>query len=307
MDRPQDTDSLEMSPTAALHDLAPLPALLIEPAVVAALREDLGTAGDRTTAAVVPVGMMAHATIAARAPGRIAGTACIAATFAALDPAVSVVLQRPDGSDVEAGEVIATLAGPARPLLTGERTALNFLGHLSGIATTTRDLVRAIHGERARICCTRKTTPGLRALEKYAVRAGGGVNHRFGLDDGILIKDNHIAIAGSVGEAVARARRAAGHMVTIEVEVDDLDQLAEALAAEVEAVLLDNMAPETLREAVVMAQDRVLLEASGGVTPETAPAIAATGVDLISVGWITHSAPSLDVGLDFVADSSPTS
>lgn len=303
MDRPQDADNVVTSPVAALPDLAPLPALLIEPAVVAALREDLGTAGDRTTAAVVPADMTAHAMIVARRPGRIAGTACIGATFAALDPAVSVVLHRPDGSDVEAGEVIATLAGPARPLLSGERTALNFLGHLSGIATVTRDLVHAIAGERARICCTRKTTPGLRALEKYAVRAGGGVNHRFGLDDGILIKDNHIAIAGGVGEAVARARRAAGHMLKIEVEVDDLDQLDEALTAEVDAVLLDNMTPEQLREAVVRAQGRVLLEASGGVTPETAPAIAASGVDLISVGWITHSAPSLDVGLDFVADS----
>jgi nicotinate-nucleotide pyrophosphorylase (carboxylating) len=199
---------------------------------------------------------------------------------------------------VAAGATLAELAGPARALLTGERVALNFLGRLSGVATATRGLVDAVAGSAARVVCTRKTTPGLRALEKHAVRAGGGANHRFGLDDAVLIKDNHLVIAGGVAEAVRRARAAVGHLVKVEVEVDGLEQLAEALACGVDAVLLDNMSLEELAEAVRMARGRALTEASGGIRPETAAAVAATGVDLLSVGWITHSSPALDVALD---------
>jgi nicotinate-nucleotide pyrophosphorylase (carboxylating) len=203
-----------------------------------------------------------------------------------------------DGDVVAMGATLADLAGPARAILTGERVALNLLGHLSGIATVTRGIVDAIAGTRARVVCTRKTTPGLRALEKYAVRAGGGNNHRFGLDDAVLVKDNHLAIAGSVEEAVRRARAAVGHLVKVEVEVDDLEQLARALACPIDAVLLDNMPLPVLRQAVDLVGGRVITEASGGITPETARPIAETGVDLLSVGWITHSAPSLDVALD---------
>ena len=206
--------------------------------------------------------------------------------------------ERPDGSMVAAGDVIATVHGPARALLTAERTALNFLCHLSGIATATSAVVQAVRGHKAQIVCTRKTTPGLRALEKYAVRAGGGANHRFGLDDAVLIKDNHIAIAGDIRTAIARARAGAGHMGRIEVEVDSLEQLEAVLAEGVDAVLLDNMSVGQLKQAVAMVGGRALTEASGRVTPQTAPAIAATGVDLISIGWLTHSAPILDIGLD---------
>jgi len=200
--------------------------------------------------------------------------------FRVMDPSLRVAVVKGDGSDVEPGDIVAAIEGAARPIITGERVALNFLGHLSGVATATRTIARAIMGTQARVCCTRKTTPGLRALEKYAVRAGGGVNHRFGLDDGVLIKDNHIAIAGGVREAIMGARAAAGHMVKIEVEVDTLDQLEVALGAGIEAVLLDNMTPETLRRAVAMVAGRAITEASGRINAETAPAIAATGVDL---------------------------
>jgi nicotinate-nucleotide pyrophosphorylase (carboxylating) len=207
-----------------------------------------------------------------------------------------------DGEDVAAGAVLATVEGPARTLLSAERTALNLLGHLSGVATATRDLVEhAARGGPARIVCTRKTTPGLRTLEKYAVRVGGAANHRFGLHDAVLVKDNHRLIAGGVGPAVARARAAAGHLVRVEVEVDDLEQLGEALDAGADAVLLDNLPIADLKRAAAMARGRALTEASGGITPETVAEVAATGVDLISVGWITHSAPALDVGLDFDA------
>jgi nicotinate-nucleotide pyrophosphorylase (carboxylating) len=270
-----------------------------------ALAEDLGTAGDLTTEAVVPAGARATARLVARRPGRIAGLGPALAVFRLLAPEVEIERRAEDGDDVEEGALLARLAGPARALLTGERTALNLLGRLSGIATATRDLVALVAGTRARLACTRKTTPGLRALEKYAVRCGGGESHRFGLHDAVLIKDNHLAVAGGVREAVRRARAAVGHLVKVEVEVDDLAQLAEALAAGADVVLLDNMPPAQLGEAVAMAGGRVPLEASGGVRPETLRAIAESGVDLISVGWITHSAPALDVALDFEPEGAP--
>ena len=279
-------------------DLPPLWPLLWEEAVRRALAEDLGRAGDLTSDAIVPPDLVAEARLVARAAGRIAGLAPALAAFRLLDPAVESEVALPDGSDADAGATIATVRGPARAILAAERTALNFLGHLSGIATATRDLVAAVAGHRARIVCTRKTTPGLRALEKHAVRAGGGANHRFGLDDAVLIKDNHVALAGGVAPAIERARAAAGHLVKIEVEVDTLDQLDEALAAGTDAVLLDNMPLEVLRQAVERARGRAITEASGGITAETAAAVAATGVDLISAGWLTHSAPALDVALE---------
>jgi nicotinate-nucleotide pyrophosphorylase (carboxylating) len=278
--------------------LPPLWPLLYEEAVRRALAEDLGRAGDLTTDAIVPANRLAEARLVARAAGRIAGVEPALAAFRLLDPSVEAEVALADGSDAEAGATIATVRGPARAILAAERTALNFLGHLSGIATATRDLVAAVAGHRARIVCTRKTTPGLRALEKHAVRAGGGANHRFGLDDAVLIKDNHVALAGGVVPAVERARAASGHLVKIEVEVDTLDQLDEALAAGADAVLLDNMPLDVLRQAVERARGRAITEASGGITAGTAAAVAATGVDLISVGWLTHSAPALNVALE---------
>lgn len=278
--------------------LEPLPELLVEPVVRAALAEDLGRAGDITTTAVVPADARFRGVVAARQPGTVSGTAVAAIAFRLVDPSVRVEVERPDGSRVAPGDAVLRIEGPARGVITAERTALNFLCHLSGIATCTAALVEAAKPHKARITCTRKTTPGLRALEKHAVRAGGGVSHRFGLDDGILIKDNHIAMAGGVAPAIRAAKRAAGHMVRIEVEVDTLDQLAEALAERPDAILLDNMPPEILRRAVGMIDGRAVAEASGRITAETVPAIAATGVDIISAGWITHSAPALDLGLD---------
>jgi nicotinate-nucleotide pyrophosphorylase (carboxylating) len=276
----------------------PLYPLLYEPLVVRALAEDLGRAGDLTSDAVLPLGLHAEARLVARAPGRVAGIDVALAAFRLLDPSLQLAAHRRDGEDCARGEALATVRGAARSILSAERTALNFLGRLCGIATATRDLAAAVAPHGARIVCTRKTTPGLRALEKYAVRAGGGRNHRFGLDDAVLIKDNHRALAGGLAAAVARARRAVGHLVKIEVEVDSLDELREALALGVDAVLLDNMDLPTLAEAVRMARGRVLTEASGGIRPETARAVAAAGVDLLSVGWLTHSAPALDVALD---------
>ncbi|AZO09753.1 carboxylating nicotinate-nucleotide diphosphorylase [Mesorhizobium sp. M3A.F.Ca.ET.080.04.2.1] len=278
--------------------LTPLPRVMVEPLVRAALLEDLGRAGDITTDAIVPADATATMVLAARQPGVIAGLDMAALAFELMDPRTEVAIVLADGSAAAAGDVVATVHGPARALLTAERTALNLLCHLSGIATQTAAIVDAVRGTKATIVCTRKTTPGLRALEKYAVRAGGGANHRFGLGDAVLIKDNHIALAGDMRTAIDRARAAAGHMVKIEVEVDTLDQLDIALAAGVDAVLLDNMSVEQLTEAVAMVGGRAITEASGRVTAQTAPAIAATGVDLISVGWITHSAPILDIGLD---------
>ncbi len=281
------------------REIAPVPALLIEPIVRAALVEDLGRAGDLTTDTIVPVEAVARGTLDARKPGIVAGLDVARMAFHLLDPAIAFEISRADGSAIGAGESIAGVSGKARALLTAERVALNFLCHLSGVATATRAIVDAVAGYPARICCTRKTTPGLRALEKYAVRVGGGVNHRFGLDDGVLLKDNHIAVAGGIRAAVERARGALGHMVKIEVEVDSLAQIDEALAARADAILLDNMSSAEMREAVAIIDHRAVVEASGSITRETAPAIAAAGVDMISAGWITHSAPILDIGLDF--------
>ena len=276
----------------------PLPALMIEPSVRAALLEDLGRAGDLTSDAIVPAGARARTVLRARQPGVVAGLDFALTAFRLVDPAISVEVTRGDGSRLVPGDLIATVTGPARGILTAERTALNFLGHLSGIASATRGVVDAIAGHKAQIVCTRKTLPGLRVAQKYAIRVGGGSNHRFGLDDAVLIKDNHVAIAGGVAEAVARARAGVGHMVKIELEVDTLDQLREALSLRVDAVLLDNMGPEMLAEAVRMVDGRAITEASGGITPATAPAVAASGVDLISIGWLTHSVRVLDIGLD---------
>jgi nicotinate-nucleotide pyrophosphorylase (carboxylating) len=237
--------------------------------------------------------------LAARQSGVVAGLDLAILAFRLIDPDVEISVERADGSEVSQGEVIATVSGPARAILTAERTALNFLCHLSGIATATASIVAAVRGHGARIVCTRKTTPGLRALEKYAVRAGGGANHRFGLDDAILIKDNHVAMAGGIRPAIERARMSVGHLVKIEVEVDTLAQLEEALALAPDAILLDNMSVAELRQAVAMVAGRAITEASGSITAATAPAIAATGIDLISIGWLTHSAPILDIGLDY--------
>ncbi|NIX78358.1 carboxylating nicotinate-nucleotide diphosphorylase [Microvirga terricola] len=285
--------------TSGLESLAPLPRLLVEPIVRAALLEDFGRAGDITTDAVIPATATLQGAIVAREPGIVAGVDAAALAFTLVDPTIVAVVERPDGARVGKGEAVIRLEGPARSILSAERVALNVMCRMSGIATATAKLVEAVrpHGH-AQIVCTRKTTPNLRALEKHAVRAGGGSNHRFGLDDAVLIKDNHIAIAGSVRTAIERARATVGHLVKIEVEVDTLDQLDEALAVGVDAVLLDNMAPAMLSEGVKRVGKRAVTEASGRVTLETAPKIAATGVDLISTGWITHSAPILDLGLD---------
>ena len=277
----------------------PLPVLMIEPMVRAALLEDLGRAGDITTDAVVPAEARAATALVARQPGVIAGLDLARLAFRLVDPSIEMKIERNDGSRLSPGDIIATIAGPARGILTGERVALNFLCHLSGVASATAGIADAIRQYKTRVTCTRKTMPGLRALQKYAVRVGGGSNHRFGLDDAVLIKDNHVAVAGGIKPAIQRARAAVGHLVKIEVEVDTLAQLEEALAVGVDAVLLDNMGPETLRRAVAMVDRRAITEASGRINPETAPAIAAAGVDLISVGWLTHSAPVLDIGLDY--------
>ncbi|GJE38471.1 carboxylating nicotinate-nucleotide diphosphorylase [Methylobacterium persicinum] len=282
-----------------MTEILPLPRLLVEPIVRAALVEDLGRAGDITTDAIVPPGARMKGVIAARQPGVISGTDAAAIAFALIDPAVSVEVERGDGTRVAPGDVVLRLDGPARAILTAERVALNLLCRMSGVATATNGLVEAArpHGKAA-IVCTRKTTPGLRSLEKHAVRAGGGSNHRFGLDDAVLIKDNHIAVAGGVRAAIERAKSRAGHLVKIECEVDTLNQLEEALSVGVDAVLLDNMDPATLARAVTMIDGRALTEASGRITRETVGAVAASGVDLISCGWITHSAAIIDLGLD---------
>jgi nicotinate-nucleotide pyrophosphorylase (carboxylating) len=272
--------------------------LLVEPIVRAALLEDLGRAGDITTEAIVPPDATVEAVIAARQPGVVAGLDAALLAFELVDPALRIERLCEDGSRIARGAMVARISGRARGVLNAERTALNLLSRVSGVATATRALADAIAGYKAKIVCTRKTTPGLRALEKHAVRLGGGANHRFGLDDAMLIKDNHIALAGGVRAALERARQHAGHLVKIELEVDTLEQLTEALDAGVDAVLLDNMNPETLRRAVALVDGRAVTEASGRITLETAPAVAATGVDLISCGWITHSAPILDLGLD---------
>ncbi len=283
--------------------LTPLPRIIVEPLVRNALLEDLGLAGDITSAAVIPAGHRSVVVMAAREPGVIAGLDAAELAFQLVDPTIVMRRQVQDGAAVAPGDIIATIEGPSRGLLTAERTALNFLGHLSGIASVTATIAAAISGTRASVACTRKTTPGLRALEKYAVRAGGGMNHRFALYDAVLIKDNHIAVAGGVRDAIRSAKAGVGHLVKIEVEVDTLLQLREAMEEGVDAVLLDNMPPEQLREAVQIVAGRAITEASGRITPQTAAAIATTGIDLISVGWLTHSAPVLDIGLDFQSQS----
>ncbi|MGX5805850.1 carboxylating nicotinate-nucleotide diphosphorylase [Bradyrhizobium sp. Arg314] len=285
-----------------MTSFAPLPQIIMEPIVRNALLEDLGRAGDITSDAIIPADCKRTFALNARQAGVVAGLDLVMFAFLLVDPGISMQLRCPEGGKVLAGETIAIVTGPARSLLTAERTALNFLCKLSGIATATAALVNAVRGHNAKIVCTRKTTPGLRVLEKYAVRAGGGANHRFALDDAVLIKDNHIAIAGDIRTAIERARGAVGHMVKIEVEVDTLAQLEMALQVGVDAVLLDNMTVEDLSQAVAMVGGRAVTEASGRITRASVAAIAATGVDLISVGWLTHSAPILDIGLDIPSD-----
>jgi nicotinate-nucleotide pyrophosphorylase (carboxylating) len=279
--------------------LTELPDILVEPLIRAALLEDLGIAGDVTTDAVVAPGTEVEAIFRARVDGVVAGLSAARLAFTLLDPSVRFVSVLRDGARVVAGAEIARVAGRATTVLGGERVALNILSHLSGIATATNGIVRAVSHTKARVCCTRKTLPGLRSLQKYAVRAGGGANHRLRLDDAILIKDNHLALAGGVRPALERARARAGHLVKIELEVDTLSQLAEAIAAGgADAYLLDNMSPALLREAVGMIGGRAIAEASGGITPQTAPAIAEAGVDVLSLGWLTHTVRALDIGLD---------
>lgn len=280
--------------------IPPLPPIMIEPPVRATLLEDLGRAGDLTTDSIVPADARTTCVLMARQPGVVAGLDFALTAFRLIDPRIECVVDRPDGSRLVPGDRIATISGPARGILTAERTALNFLSHLSGVASATRGIADAIAETKARVCCTRKTMPGLRAAQKYAVRVGGGSNHRFGLDDAVLIKDNHVAIAGGVRNAVERARAGVGHLVKIELEVDTLEQLHEAMQLRVDAVLLDNMGPDLLRTAVGIVGGRAVTEASGRIRPETARAIAESGVDLLSVGWLTHSATVLDIGLDHV-------
>jgi len=285
--------------STALPFTRPPLALHIDPQVRAALEEDLGRAGDITSDLTIPADKQASARLIARKAGRIAGLICAEAAFRLVDPSVRFDVSAPDGSEATPNTLLATISGPARSILTAERVALNFLGPLSGTATLTAALVRAVEGTKARIVCTRKTLPGLRSLQKYAVRCGGGFNHRFGLDDAAMVKDNHIQAAGGIAPAVARLRAGLGHMVKIEVEVDRLEQLEEALAQGVDTILLDNMTSDDLRRAVALAKGKAVLEASGNVTLQTVRAIAETGVDYISSGAITHSAANLDIGLDF--------
>jgi nicotinate-nucleotide pyrophosphorylase (carboxylating) len=273
--------------------------LIVEAAVRSALLEDLGHGLDVTTDALVPDTKTGKAVMRARQAGVLAGLPCAVAAFRLLDAELTVDLHKSDGDPLEAGEDILSATGPAAAILTAERTALNFVTLLSGVATETRRYVEAVQGTRANIVCTRKTLPGLRALQKYAVRMGGGHNHRFGLSDGILIKDNHIATAGGIAEAIALARRSAGHMVKIEIEVDTLAQLREVIdTGGIDSVLLDNMTPDQMREAVAMVAGRFATQASGNVRLDTVRAIAETGVDLISIGALTHSTKALDIGLD---------
>jgi nicotinate-nucleotide pyrophosphorylase (carboxylating) len=284
--------------TSLLCPDAFLSPLEIDATVTRALAEDLGRAGDVTSIATIPEDTQARAVVVARKAGVISGLPLVAATFTKLSDEIKIAGHQRDGANVPR-TALMTVTGPARAILAGERVALNFLGHLSGVATATHEFVRRIAGTRTRFCCTRKTTPGLRALEKYAVRCGGGFNHRFGLDDAILIKDNHIAVAGGIRAVLERAHAAAGHLVKIEIEVDTLDQLREVLDVGIaDAVLLDNMDPATMRQAVEMVGGRFVLEASGGITLDTIAEVAKSGVDYASSGWVTHSAPNLDVAMD---------
>ena len=280
--------------------IAPLPDILIDPVVRVALAEDLGRAGDITSLACIAPEARLEASFGVRQAGTLAGLACARLAILALDPDARFEARLADGDRAEAGAVAAVVSANARALLSAERTALNLMGRLSGVATLTRAYVDAVAGTGATIVDTRKTTPGLRHLEKYAVRCGGGVNHRFGLDDAILIKDNHVAAAGGVGQALARARAAAGHLIKIEVEVDSLDQLREALAHRPDVIMLDNFTPDQIRQAVSIAAGQVVLEASGGVNLQTVRLIAEAGAQVISVGALTHSAPVLDIGLDAI-------
>lgn len=273
---------------------------MIEPSIRMALLEDLGRTGDLTSDAVIDPGMTASVVLSAREFGIVAGLDFARLAFSLIDREVVFTCQVTDGDAISPGKVLAKVQGSARSILAAERVALNFLGRLSGIASSTAKIAKAISHTRAKISCTRKTTPGLRFAEKYAVRAGGGVNHRFGLDDAILIKDNHIAIAGSVEKALTRAKQYAGHLVKVEIEVDTLEQLEKVLYYRPDAILLDNMDSKTLREAVTLIGGNAISEASGRITAENAPEVAETGVDLISIGWLTHSTKVLDIGLDFV-------
>jgi nicotinate-nucleotide pyrophosphorylase (carboxylating) len=298
-------DNLPSNPTAPpamTSTLCPdafISPLAIDEAVMRALAEDLGRAGDVTSIATVPAGLVARAVVGVRQAGVIAGLPLVEAAFRKLDPQIKLLALARDGDAVAEKTTLMTVEGNARAIFGAERVAMNFLGHLSGVATATAGFVSLFAGTKARVCCTRKTTPGLRALQKYAVRCGGGFNHRFGLDDAILIKDNHIAVAGGIDAVLRRARAVAGHLVKIEIEVDRLDQLREVLDNGLaDAVLLDNMDPKTLAEAVGLVAGRLVTEASGGITHASAAAIAATGVDYLSSGAITHSSVNLDVGLD---------
>ncbi len=278
----------------------PLPAHLVDELVRRTLAEDLGLAGDPSTDAAISPDARGTAEIVARQSGTIAGLDVALAVFPAVSGGVTATAAVVDGDRVDAGTVLARVQGPTRALLTGERAALNLLGHASGIATVTRSVVDAVAGTRARIVDTRKTTPGLRALEKYAVRCGGGHNHRFGLFDAVMLKDNHLVAAGGIAPAVAAVRAQVGHTVHVEVEVDHLEQVHEALAAGADSILLDNLDDDDLRTAVGLVAGRAITEASGGITPDRAAAVAATGVDVISLGWLTHSAPRLDVALELL-------
>jgi nicotinate-nucleotide pyrophosphorylase (carboxylating) len=278
---------------------APLPSVILEPLVKMALAEDLGRSGDITSNSTVPAETRAKVVIASREEGRIAGLDLAELAFRLVDPALTVKRLKPEGSDVKKGDEVMEVEGRARSILTAERVALNFVGRMSGIATLTLKMVRAVGNHKARIAATRKTTPGLRAIEKYAVQVGGGIPHRYGLDDAVLIKDNHIAMAGGVKIAIRNAKQNIGHTVKIECEVDTLAQLKEVLEEGVDIVMLDNMSLEDMVAAVKIVAGRAVVEASGGVTLDRIPKIAATGVDLISSGAITHSAPNFDVGLDY--------
>ena len=279
--------------------------VLLAPLVESALVEDLGRRGDVTSQATIPADKQATLTLTVRDEGVVCGLDLARLAFAQVDASIEFTAHTHDGAWVTAGQTLATIKGNARNLLTAERTALNFMTHLSGIATATRRVVDLVADYPTQITCTRKTIPGLRTVQKYAVRCGGGRNHRLGLDDAILIKDNHIAIAGNIPNAIAQAKQLAGHLIPIEIEVDTLEQLQQAIDAGAEFVLLDNMGPETLREAVAICKKypggRVKTEASGGITPDSVVAVAETGVDFIAMGYLTHSTTALDIGMDFSA------
>jgi nicotinate-nucleotide pyrophosphorylase (carboxylating) len=273
--------------------------LEVEASVNRALEEDLGRAGDVTSIATVPEDTRGRAIVVARKPGAVSGLPWVDAAFGRLPPAMKIAASARDGAAIAAGAKLMTIEGNARAILSAERTALNFIGHMSGIATATAEFVKRIAHTKARIICTRKTTPGLRAVEKYAIRCGGGYNHRFGLDDAMLIKDNHIAVAGGISAVLKRAKQAAGHLVKIEIEVDSLEQLEEVLKVGLaDVVLIDNFDLDSMRRAVAMVAGRLVIEASGGITLASAAAIAETGVDYLSSGSLTHSVQNLDIGLD---------